>query len=309
MQPSLNQTLQLPLLQSRGVTLILKREDQLHPLMSGNKFRKLKYNLEAARLKKAHTLLTFGGAYSNHILATAAAAAEHGFKSTGIIRGEELKNRVEENPTLSKAQSLGMKFIFVSRERYKELTRDEKKAKHLCAQDGIYMIPEGGSNALAVKGVAEMLTEEDLTADYLCCSVGTGATLAGLVEAARPQQQVLGFAALDHHDLAAEVGRFTKKSTYEIVHDYTFGGYAKVSDELISCMNEWLRQTGVLFDPVYTAKMMYGILDRVRRGAIPKGSVILAIHTGGLQGIEGMNSRLEKKNAPLILTSCSKKAS
>ncbi len=309
MQPSLNQTLQLPLLQSRGVTLMLKRGDQLHPLMSGNKFRKLKYNLEAARLKKAHTLLTFGGAYSNHILATAAAAAEHGFKSTGIIRGEELKNRVEENPTLSKAQSLGMKFIFVSRERYKDLTRDEKKAKHLCAQDGIYMIPEGGSNTLAVKGVAEMLTEEDFTADYLCCSVGTGATLAGLVEAARPQQQVLGFAALDHHDLAAEVGRFTKKSTYEIVHDYTFGGYAKVSDELISCMNEWLRQTGVLFDQVYTAKMMYGILDRVRRGAIPKGSVILAIHTGGLQGIEGMNSRLEKKNAPLILTSCSKKAS
>lgn len=153
MQSSFNQTLQLPLLQSRGVTLMLKREDQLHPLMSGNKFRKLKYNLEAARLKKAHTLLTFGGAYSNHILATAAAAAEHGFKSTGIIRGEELKNRVEENPTLSKAQSLGMKFIFVSRERYQELTRDEKKAKHLCAQDGIYMIPEGGSNALAVKGL------------------------------------------------------------------------------------------------------------------------------------------------------------
>ena len=221
----------------------------------------------------------------------------------------EQSNRNKDVGILSKAQSLGMKFIFVSRERYKELTRDEKKAKHLCAQDAIYMIPEGGSNALAVKGVAEMLTEEDLTADYLCCSVGTGATLAGLVEAARPQQQVLGFAALDHHDLAAEVGRFTKKSTYEIVHDYTFGGYAKVSDELISCMNEWLRQTGVLFDPVYTAKMMYGILDRVRRGAIPKGSVILAIHTGGLQGIEGMNSRLEKKNAPLILTSCSKKAS
>jgi 1-aminocyclopropane-1-carboxylate deaminase len=309
MQSSFNQTLQLPLLQSRGVTLMLKREDQLHPLMSGNKFRKLKYNLEAARLKKAHTLLTFGGAYSNHILATAAASAEHGFKSTGIIRGEELKNRIEENPTLSKAQSLGMKFIFVSRERYQELTRDEKKAKHLCAQDGIYMIPEGGSNALAVKGVAEMLTEEDLSADYLCCSVGTGATLAGLVEAARPQQQVLGFAALDHQNLAAEVGRFTKKSTYEIVHDYTFGGYAKVSDELIGCMNDWLKQTGVLFDPVYTAKMMYGILDRIRRGAIPKGSVILAVHTGGLQGIEGMNSRLEKKNAPLILTSCSKKAS
>ena len=309
MQSSFNQTLQLPLLQSRGVTLMLKREDQLHPLMSGNKFRKLKYNLEAARLKKAHTLLTYGGAYSNHILATAAAAAEHGFKSTGIIRGEELKNRVEENPTLSKAQSLGMKFIFVSRERYQELTRDEKKAKHLCAQDGIYMIPEGGSNALAVKGVAEMLTEEDLSADYLCCSVGTGATLAGIVEAARPQQQVLGFAALDHQNLAAEVGRFTKKSTYEIVHDYTFGGYAKVSDQLIGCMNDWLKQTEVLFDPVYTAKMMYGILDRIRRGAIPKGSVILAIHTGGLQGIEGMNSRLEKKNAPLILTSCSKKAS
>ncbi|MFM1808494.1 MAG: hypothetical protein RLZZ242_1219 [Bacteroidota bacterium] len=309
MSTSLNQSLSLPVLESRGVTLLLKREDQLHPLISGNKFRKLKYNLEAARLKKSHTLLTFGGAHSNHILATAAAAAEHGFKSTGIIRGEELSNCIDNNPTLTKAQSLGMRFIFVSRERYRELTRDEKKAKTLCAQDGIYMIPEGGSNALAVKGVSEMLTEEDHQADILCCAVGTGATLAGLVEASAPHQKVLGYAALDHDSLHQEVARFTKKSNYEIVHDYTFGGYAKVNERLVNDMNTWLRQTGVLFDPVYTAKMMFGILDRVRRGAIPKGSVILAIHTGGLQGIEAMNLRLAKKNAPLIMTSCSKKAS
>ena len=309
MQPSRNQKLQLPVLQSHEVKLILKREDQLHPLISGNKFRKLKYNLEAARLKKAHTLLTFGGAYSNHILATAAAAAEQGFKSTGIIRGEELKNRIDENPTLSKAQALGMKFIFVDRERYRVLTRDKKKARELCAQDGIFMIPEGGSNALAVRGVSEMLTEEDLEADYICCAVGTGATLAGIAEAAAPHQKVLGYAALDHDSLHQEVARFTKKTNYTIISDYTFGGYAKISPRLVEQMNSWLKRTEVLFDPVYTAKMMFGILDGVKRGAIPKGSVILAIHTGGLQGIEGMNSRLEKKNAPLIQISCNKKAS
>lgn len=154
-----------------------------------------------------------------------------------------------------------------------------------------------------------MLEEEDLSADFICCPVGTGATLAGIAEAAAPHQKVLGYAALDHKGLHEEVARFTKNTNFEIVHDYTFGGYAKISPRLVEQINSWLKRTEVLFDPVYTAKMMYGILDGVKRGAIPKGSVILAIHTGGLQGIEGMNSRLEKKNAPLIQISCSKKAS
>ena len=163
-ETSRNQLIRLPMVQSAGVELWVKREDELHPLISGNKVRKLKYNIEEARQQRAHTLLTFGGAFSNHILATAAAAAEYGFKSIGIIRGEELANSVATNPTLSKAQKLGMKFVFVSRDRYRELTADPEKARSLSEKGGQYLIPEGGSNSLAVKGVSELFIDEDIRA-------------------------------------------------------------------------------------------------------------------------------------------------
>ena len=294
-ETSRNQLIRLPMVKSAGVELWVKREDELHPLISGNKFRKLKYNIEEAREQRAHTLLTFGGAFSNHILATAAAAAEHGFKSIGIIRGEELATSVATNPTLSKAQKLGMKFVFVSRDRYRELTADPEKARSLSEKGGQYLIPEGGSNSLAVKGVSELFIDEDIRADYICSPVGTGATLAGIVEGAHPTQKVRGYASLSHERLNDEVKRFTTKDHFEIIDNYTFGGYAKTTPELISRMNWFYKQTKILLDPVYTGKMIFGLLEDIKRGAFEKGSVILAIHTGGLQGIEGMNDRLERK--------------
>ena len=306
---SRNQRIHLPLTARADVELWLKREDELHPLISGNKYRKLKYNLSAAKAEKAHTLITFGGAHSNHILATAAAASEHGFKSVGIIRGEELSSKIAENPTLSHAQSLGMKFIFVTRERYRELTRNPEKARAICHESGQYLIPEGGSNSLAVKGVSELLLPEDIRADYICVSVGTGATLAGIVEGAQPSQKVRGYAALAHHELEAEVARFTDKEHFKIIRDYVFGGYAKTTPELISQMNTFYRQTGVLLDPVYTGKLIFGVLNDIRRGAFEKGSVILTIHTGGLQGIDAMNARLERAGEEQIQRLCSKKVS
>jgi 1-aminocyclopropane-1-carboxylate deaminase len=292
---SRNQLIRLPIVKSASVELWVKREDELHPLISGNKFRKLKYNIEEARQQRAHTLLTFGGAFSNHILATAAAAAEYGFKSVGIIRGEELASTVSSNATLSKAAKLGMKFVFVSRDRYRELTADPKKARSLSEKGGQYLIPEGGSNSLAVKGVSELFIDEDVRADYICSPVGTGATLAGIVEGAHPTQKVRGYASLSHERLNDEVKRFTTKDSFEIIDNYTFGGYAKTTPELISRMNWFYKQTKILLDPVYTGKMIFGLLEDIRRGAFEKGSVILAIHTGGLQGIEGMNARLERK--------------
>ena len=294
-ETSRNQLIRLPIVQSAGVELWLKREDELHPLISGNKFRKLKYNIEEARQQCAHTLLTFGGAFSNHIIATAAAGAEYGFKSVGIIRGEELASAVSSNATLSKAAKLGMKFVFVSRNRYRELTADPKKARSLSEKGGQYLIPEGGSNSLAVKGVSELFIDEDVRADYICSPVGTGATLAGIVEGAHPTQKVRGYASLSHERLNDEVKRFTTKDSFEIIDNYTFGGYAKTTPELISRMNWFYKQTKILLDPVYTGKMIFGLLEDIRRGAFEKGSVILAIHTGGLQGIEGMNARLERK--------------
>ena len=294
-ETSRNQLIRLPIVQSAGVELWVKREDELHPLISGNKFRKLKYNIEEARQQRAHTLLTFGGAFSNHILATAAAAAEYGFKSAGIIRGEELASVVSSNATLSKAAKLGMKFVFVSRERYRELTADSEKARSLSEKGGQYLIPEGGSNSLAVKGVSELFIDEDIRADYICSPVGTGATLAGIVEGAHPTQKIRGYASLSHERLNDEVKRFTTKDSFEIIDNYTFGGYAKTTPELISKMNWFYKQTKILLDPIYTGKMIFGLLEDIRRGAFEKGSVILAIHTGGLQGIEGMNARLERK--------------
>jgi 1-aminocyclopropane-1-carboxylate deaminase len=157
------------------------------------------------------------------------------------------------------------------------------------------LIPEGGSNSLAVKGVSELFIDEDIRADYICSPVGTGATLAGIIEGAHPTQKVRGYASLSHERLNDEVKRFTTKDSFEIIDNYTFGGYAKTTPELISRMNWFYKQTKILLDPVYTGKMIFGLLEDIKRGAFEKGSVILAIHTGGLQGIEGMNDRLERK--------------
>ncbi len=278
----------------------LKPEYLIHPQVSGNKFRKLKYNVEEAQRQNKKTLLTFGGAFSNHIAAVAAAGQEFGFSTVGIIRGEELFNKVDTNPTLKFAYDCGMVFKFISREDYRNKS-SLHFVKSLINEFGdFYLIPEGGTNHLAVKGCEEILTEEDIIFDYICCSVGTGGTISGLINSSQPHQKFLGFPALKGDFLQEEIAKFATKSNWNLVNDYNFGGYAKINLELISFINAFKCQNKIPLDPIYTGKMMFGIYDLIKKGFFPKGSKILAIHTGGLQGIDGMNLILKEKSLPLI---------
>ncbi len=280
--------------------LYVKPEYLIHPHISGNKYRKLKYNLIAARHHKKETLLTFGGAFSNHIAAVASAGKEFGFSTIGVIRGEELMHQVEVNPTLKFAKQCGMVFKFISREDYKNKTA-EVFTQNLKNEFGdFYLIPEGGTNLLAIKGCEEILVDDDNEFDYICCSVGTGGTISGLISSSLPNQKIIGFPALKGDFLQEEISKFATKSNWKLMTDYHFGGYAKINTELISFINQFKDEYNIPLDPVYTGKMMFGIFDLIKKGFFPKSSKILAIHTGGLQGIEGMNTILKQKHLPLI---------
>lgn len=282
------------------VEVYIKREDLLHEFVSGNKIRKLKYNLLKAKEENHDTILTFGGAFSNHISAVSFACKELGFNSIGVIRGEELSDKIHENPTLAFAKQNEMNFEFVSREDYRKKDSEEF-IENLKQKFGkFYLVPEGGTNDLAVKGCEEILTEQDEKFDYLCTSVGTGGTISGIINASKSHQKVLGFPALKGDFLENEIRKFAKKDNWKLIKDYHFGGYAKINSELISFINEFKKQTNIPLDPVYTGKMCFGISDMIHKNYFEKGTKILLIHTGGLQGIAGMNQRLEQENLPKI---------
>ncbi len=295
-----NEEILLPLLARKGVTLSIKREDTIHPLISGNKYRKLKYNLIWATAQEQTQLLTFGGAYSNHIAATAYAGKLHGFETVGVIRGEELKNKWSQNPTLRLAKEHGMQFYFVSREAYRNRNTLAFKTGLKKQYGDFYVLPEGGTNTLAVKGCEEILNDQDGGFDVICCSVGTGGTLAGLVNASRSHQRVLGFPALKGDFLLNDIRKFAQKDNWQLISDYHFGGYAKVNAELVHFSNDFKEKTAIQLEPIYTGKLFYGLLDLISKDFFDRGTSILAIHTGGLQGIKGMNQLLKKKNLPLL---------
>ncbi len=285
----------------KGITLEIKREDLLHPFVSGNKFRKLKYNILQAKAENQSVLLTFGGAFSNHIAAVAYAGKEQGFETIGVIRGDELRDKISENPTLSFAQECGMRFEFVTREAYRHKT-ETAFIEQLQAQFGsFYLVPEGGTNNLAVKGCEEILTDFDAHFDFVCSAVGTGGTISGLINSALPHQKVLGFPALKGDFLQNEIHKFVNNKNWELITDYHFGGYGKVTTEFIEWMNWFYAQTGIPLDPIYTGKMVFGVMDLIQRNYFPPKSKILMIHTGGLQGIAGMNAKLEKQNKPILV--------
>jgi len=293
-------------IENSDVSLFIKREDELHPFISGNKYRKLKYNLAEATKQQKSTLLTFGGAYSNHIAAAAAAGFAFNFKTIGIIRGDELANNLEEtiqiNPTLKFASEHHMQFDFVSRLAYRNKTETEFIASLKEKFSDFYLVPEGGTNNFAVKGCEEILTEEDSKYDVICCAVGTGGTISGIINSLKNHQKAIGFPALKGDFLRHEIKKYILKSkNWSLNTNYHFGGYAKVSEELIIFINKFKRETKIPLDPVYTGKMMFGIVDLIKNGFFEKGTKILAIHTGGLQGIEGMNQLLEKKNLAQIV--------
>jgi 1-aminocyclopropane-1-carboxylate deaminase len=283
-------------IENASISISIKREDLLHPIISGNKFRKLKYNLKEAIKQKKSKLLTFGGAFSNHILAVAAAGKEAGFETIGIIRGDELEDKVLENPTLFKAQKLGMKFKFVDREMYRNKNEIDFRRRLEFEFQDFYLLPEGGTNELAIQGCEEILTDLDNDFDFICCSVGTGGTISGIINCSKESQQVLGFPALCGDFLKEDIRKFATKSNWNLITDYDFGGYAKVSDELIRFMNDFYSKYNILLDPIYTGKMMFGVMDLIEKDFFPKNSRILVIHTGGLQGIAGINAKLRKIN-------------
>ncbi|QTD38643.1 1-aminocyclopropane-1-carboxylate deaminase/D-cysteine desulfhydrase [Polaribacter batillariae] len=300
-----NQQIHLPILEEKKVALFIKREDVIHPFVSGNKFRKLKYNLAEAKKLKKKALLTFGGAFSNHIVATAVAGKLAGFKTFGIIRGEELgknlKKTLEENPTLRQAHKNGMKFNFVSREVYRQKDSFGFIEKMKNKWGDFYLVPEGGTNCLAVEGCKEILTEEDANFNYICVAVGTGGTIAGVIKSRKKKQRIIGFSALKGNFLVEEVKKYTiKNDNWSLNNEYHFGGYAKYNEELIDFINNFSKQTHILLDPIYTGKMMFGILNLIEKEYFPENSKILAIHTGGIQGIEGFNQKLKKKNQQII---------
>ena len=295
-----NQKVNLPLLEEKKVSLFIKREDKIHPLISGNKYRKLKYNIKKAKIVQYQTLLTFGGAFSNHILATACAAHENGLKSVGIIRGEELAFKWKDNPTLLKATALGMKLKFVSRLDYRNKHSDEFIEQLKAEYGRFYLLPEGGTNDLAIKGCEEILMAEDADFNAVCCSVGTGGTIAGIINSVSLKQKVMGFPALKGDFVKEDICKFANNDQWNLQLDYHFGGYGKVSAELINFINDFKKETQIPLDPIYTGKMMFGILDMVEKDKFEPNTKILAIHTGGLQGILGMNKILKNKNLPLI---------
>ena len=289
-------------IQKNGITVAIRREDLIHPFVSGNKFRKLKYNLLQAKVENQTTLLTFGGAFSNHIASVAFAGKEHNFKTIGIIRGDELRDKIQENPTLRFAQENGMQLEFISREDYSNKTNAEFLEALKQKFGSFYLIPEGGTNTLAVKGCEEILTKEDAVFDYICCAVGTGGTISGIINSARPNQKVLGFPALKGDFLQNEIRNFAQHDNWQLITDYHFGGYGKINEELVVFLNQFLEKTKILLDPIYTGKMVFGVMNLMQNNYFPSNSKILMIHTGGIQGIAGMNQLLEKKKLSKINT-------
>ena len=308
-----------------GVQVYVKRDDLIHPSVHGNKWRKLKYNLLKIKELNISTILTFGGAFSNHIYATAAAGKLFGINTVGIIRGE---GTVPLNNTLIFAENHGMKLHFVSREEYKNKTAITHAFNDKLGD--VYVLPEGGTNDLAVVGSKEIVKEINQQIfpkpDFLAIACGTGGTIAGMIKAADKKQMIIGFAVLKGNFLHNEMSNLinmpedsaninkkndkslkkndrssdnhSNKSNWSINNDYHFGGYAKSSPELIEFINRFKTQHGIPLDPIYTGKMFFGLFDLIRKGYFPRGSTIVAVHTGGLQGIEGFND-FKLKNSPI----------
>jgi 1-aminocyclopropane-1-carboxylate deaminase/D-cysteine desulfhydrase-like pyridoxal-dependent ACC family enzyme len=281
-----------PLLDARQLQVFIKRDDLIHPVISGNKWRKLKYNLQQARNEQQTCLLTFGGAWSNHIHATAAAGFYFGLNSIGIIRGEPPQNL---SATLQDARGWGMQLHFISREKYRRKTQTDFIAS-LHQQFGeFYLLPEGGSNDLAMQGCAEIINELNEPYDVICVDCGTGTTLAGVICGNKDQAQVLGFSVLKGENfLRQDVQAMLDSSSckfhnWQINNDYHFGGYAKTMPVLLEFINVFRKQHAIQLEPVYSGKMFYGLFDLIGKGHFKRGSKILAIHGGGLQGLRGYN--------------------
>lgn len=282
-------------LEAKNIQLNLMRLDLIHSEWGGNKYFKLKYNLKKAKELGHTTLLSFGGAYSNHLYALAALGEKEGFKTIGLVRGE---NQAKLNPTLQFLKKKGMQLEFISREDYRKKTEEEFKSLLQKKYGDFYLLPEGGSNDLAVKGCKEITEAIQIDFDFICCSCGTGATLAGIITGLRANQKAIGFSSLKKGEFLIESisdliesskAKQEYRENWEIILDYHFGGYAKINQELLDFKEDFQKQFNIELDYVYNAKMMFGLVELIKKDFFASGSKIIAVHTGGVQGNLGFS--------------------
>lgn len=270
---------------NKGIEVFVKREDLIHPGYGGNKWRKLKYNLEHYLSNSYSQLISFGGAFSNHIHALALLCKDYNIPVTAIVRGEVDD---PDNPTLHDAREAGMRLIPVSRSAYRMKENSEEIQEILDTFENPFIVPEGGSNAIAKKGVTEILGELDDHYDYIFLSAGTGMTATGIIEAAHSDTQVYVVNALRNPELETTIksNLDIEKSNWTVLSDHHFGGFAKVPKDLIEWNRGFFDKYKMPLDPVYNAKAMYALLDSIKSGLLKRNSRVLYLHTGGLQGIQ-----------------------
>lgn len=289
--PSPIQRLESTFLMRNKVEVFVKRDDLIHPIVSGNKWRKLKYNLEQAKAKKKACILTFGGAYSNHLTATSEVGRLLNFKTIGIIRGEEPK---ELSNTLLNCRQAGMNLHFISREKYR-LKENVEFVEGLKEKFGdLYIIPEGGANELGVKGCEEIFKETSREYDYVSCAAGTATTAAGILRTLTNEQLIVVPVLMNGGFLKNKIRNYTDEKQMNkliLLDQYHFGGYAKVDQRLIDFANQFYMTYHIPLDLVYTAKLFYAIFQIIEQGYFSANTKILLIHTGGLQGNEGLEKR------------------
>lgn len=281
-----------PLCDQHDVQVFIKRDDLIHDVISGNKLFKLSLYLEKFKKENYKTLITFGGAYSNHVHATAYKAKSLGIKSVAIIRGEQL---LPLNPTLKDVTDWGMVLEPVSRADYKLKEQSEHIKKIIDTYGDPLLVPEGGCGTLGVLGAAKMLDGVDQSSfDYVICACGTATTLSGLICASEDPIKLIGVPVLKAQKwMGQEIGDYLnqlniKKSNWQLLHDYHFGGYAKTPTQIVEFVSEMEKDYGLMLDPIYTGKAFYALLDQIKKGLIAKGSKVLFVHTGGLQGRRGL---------------------
>ena len=293
--PSVNQPLRLQEIEEE-LEITLKREDQIHPDISGNKWRKLKYNFQHAKQNGYQNVLTFGGAFSNHLAAVASAGHQYGFQTHGIVRGEELETQTL-NPTLQYCTQMGMALHFVSRTLYRN--KKQALASVIIDDKNPYVIPEGGTNALAVNGCAEILTSADKEFDTIAVAVGTGGTMAGLIQSTSDHQHLVGFQVVKDIEIPSRIRTFVSNDRWSLVPTYDAVGYAKTPKTLIDFAHSVAGQTGVILDPLYTAPMLWHLIKKRKENTWNFGNRLLMIHTGGHQSIKGINQRLAQQGSSL----------
>jgi len=309
------ETIPHPLFHEKQISLKVLRTDKTHPVISGNKWFKLKYNLIEAQKKGFKTLLSFGGPYSNHLHALATAGKANHFNTIGIVRGEE---HLPLNPTLSDISREGMKLYYVNRrtyrnkhlpeviEQFRQLVGDDDPFSEGKSAGDFYLVPEGGTNKLAILGASEITNDIPDDTDFVCVPCGTGGTMAGIISGLSEKKQirtkVLGFPAMKGGQFLNETIRtlLNEKKTssqqvdWELFYDWSFGGFGKMNKSLAQFMYNFEKKYSIELDPVYTAKMMYGIVSMVKNNFFPIGSKVIVIHTGGLQGRRGMEQQIKR---------------